>query len=374
VSRTLGSPARRPQEPLLVVEDLRVHFSAGKRRIRAVDGVSFELQRGETLGIVGESGSGKSVLARSIMGLIADEGPIQEGSVCFDGRELIGMKKRARRRIWGASMAMVFQDPLTSLNPVMKIGKQVTESIRAHQKVSRSAATDMAVDLLHSVRVPEPQRRLGQYPDELSGGMRQRVAIAIALSCSPQLLIADEPTTALDVTIQAEILELLQELQQSRGMSLVLISHDLGVVAGRTDRVAVMYGGRIVEHGPTEEVFENARMPYTEALLGAIPRLELPSHTRLQAIVGRPPDPTRQRIGCSFAPRCPRAQDKCRQDSPVLIGDDNPEHEYACWYPLNASEDDAEPPPESPPPPEADTDATTTRRDPESFLSRASGA
>jgi peptide/nickel transport system ATP-binding protein len=320
--------------PLLVVDNLVTHFIAGRRRIRAVDGVSFRLARGATLGVVGESGSGKTIMARSLMGLLPEEGLFQAGSVRFEGEELIGLSKRQHRAIWGPGMAMVFQDPLTSLNPVMKIGPQITEAIKAHRKMGRADALDLAVDLLRSVHIPEPARRLGQYPNELSGGMRQRVAIAIALSCGPRLLIADEPTTALDVTIQAEILDLLQELQEQRGMSLILVSHDLAVVAGRTDEVAVMYGGKIVEHGRTVAVFEQTRMPYTEALLGAIPRLELPSHTKLKAIGGRPPDPSASPMGCSFSPRCPYAQAKCEGEVPPLERTDSSDHLYACWYPL----------------------------------------
>jgi peptide/nickel transport system ATP-binding protein len=331
-----GPTSSSGSEPLLVVEGLTTQFTVGSRRIHAVDGVSFTLGRGATLGVVGESGSGKSVMARSLMGLLPDEGVTRRGSVRFEGRELVGLRRREQRRIWGPGIAIVFQDPLTSLNPVMRIGTQITEAIRAHSNLGRTEAEAKAVELLDAVHVPEPAKRVHQYPNELSGGTRQRVAIAIALSCSPKLLIADEPTTALDVTIQAEILDLLAELQQQRGMSLILISHDLGVVAGRTDEVAVMYGGRIVERGPTVAVFEHTRMPYTQALLGAIPRLEQPSHSRLQAIDGRPPDPSRPSVGCSFGPRCPNAQARCRADKPALAPAETARHEFACWYPLGA--------------------------------------
>jgi len=320
--------------PLLVIEDLRVRFRSHGRTVRAVDGVSLTLDRGATLGVVGESGSGKSVMARSIMGLIT--GAEIEGSVRFEGRDIGAMSLGERRRIWGPGMAMVFQDPLTSLNPVMKIGSQIVEAVRAHEPVGRKAARDRAVELLDDVRVPEPRRRCTQYPHELSGGMRQRVAIAIALACSPKLLIADEPTTALDVTIQAEILDLLQDLQEQRHMSLVLISHNLAVVAGRTDRIAVMYGGRIVEQGRTAAVFEATRMPYTEALLSALPRPDLPPHARLRAITGRPPDPTRAEAGCAFAPRCPYAQPTCRDAAPALQAAREGDHTFACWFPLGA--------------------------------------
>jgi peptide/nickel transport system ATP-binding protein len=321
-----------PTAPLLALEELRVRFHAAHRTVRAVDGVTLSLARGATLGVVGESGSGKSVMARSIMGLLP--GADITGHVHFEGQDMATLPVRARRRIWGPGMAMVFQDPLTSLNPVMKIGTQIVEAIRAHRNVSRSEALGQAVQLLNDVRVPEAKRRVDQYPHELSGGMRQRVAIAIALSCSPKLLIADEPTTALDVTIQAEILDLLQELQESRQMSLILISHNLAVVAGRTDRIAVMYGGRIVEYGPTASVFEHTRMPYTEALLNALPRPDLPAHARLEAISGRPPDPTRPMPGCCFHPRCPYVQQVCREETPGLRAAETTDHDYACWFPL----------------------------------------
>ena len=320
--------------PLLSVEDLKVHFTVRGRRIRAVDGVSFSLQRGATLGVVGESGSGKSVMVRCIMGLVPEEGLTRSGRIWFEGRDLTVLSKREQRALWGPGVAIVFQDPLTALNPVMKIGHQIAEAIRAHERVRRPEALERAVDLLRDVHVPDPGRRIGQFPHELSGGMRQRVAIAIALACSPRLLIADEPTTALDVTIQADILDLLQELQRARQMSLILISHNLGVVAGRTDEVAVMYGGRIVEHGPTDAVFDSTRMPYTEALLNAIPDLEAPSHTPLRAIEGRPPDPSQLTDACRFAPRCPYAQAKCHVDGPALETAESPAHRFACWFPL----------------------------------------
>jgi peptide/nickel transport system ATP-binding protein len=332
--RRVNRQPHPPSAAQLVVEDLAAHFVTPAGRIRAVDGVSFSLDPGASLGIVGESGSGKSVMARSLMGLIPGRGVVQSGRVVFEGTDITAASLAERRAIWGPGMAMIFQDPMTSLNPVMKIGHQITESLRTHLHLDRAAAWQRAHQMLVDVHVPEPERRLSQYPHELSGGMRQRVAIAIALACDPRLLIADEPTTALDVTIQADILDLLQELQASRDMSLILVSHDLGVVAGRTDEVAVMYAGRFVEHATTAQVFEAARMPYTEALLQAIPRIEHPSHSRLNAIPGRPPDPINAPSGCPFAPRCQYAQTDCTSTTPVLVSDPSTSHRYACLHPL----------------------------------------
>lgn len=329
-------PDEARPDVLLAAEDLRTHFVGRSGRVRAVDGVSFELRSGATLGIVGESGSGKSVMARSLMGLLPASGVEQSGRVLFDGVDLQRATRTERRRLWGPGVAMVFQDPMTSLNPVLKIGTQIIETLRAHMPLNRAAAQERAMRLLADVHVPDPEQRLTQYPHELSGGLRQRVAIAIALSCDPKLLIADEPTTALDVTIQAEILDLLQELQAKRRMSLILISHDLGVVAGRTDEVAVMYAGRFVEHGTTSEVFNSTRMPYTEALLHAIPRLDQPSHSVLSVIPGRPPDPGREPSGCSFAPRCRCVRDDCLTQAPDLVQEPGGRHRYACLHPLTA--------------------------------------
>jgi oligopeptide/dipeptide ABC transporter ATP-binding protein len=288
--------------PLLEVRDLRTAFSTPRGLVRAVDGVSFSLQRGQTLGVVGESGSGKSVLSRSIMGLLASNAQ-RSGQVLFEGRDISDLSPAAYRELWGAEMAMVFQDPMTALNPVMKVGRQITESLRFHLGMDKSEARETAVALLRAVKIPEPDQRFDAYPHEMSGGMRQRVVIAVALACGPKLLLADEPTTALDVTVQAQILDLLAEQQRDRYMAVILVTHDLGVVAGRADHIAVMYAGRVVETAPTAVLFRDMQMPYTEALLSAIPKLEQRSHTRLTAIGGRPPDLVSPPTGCAFSPQ-----------------------------------------------------------------------
>ena len=317
--------------PLLEVDNLVTHFRSDRGLVRAVDGVSFSLERGQTLGIVGESGCGKTVLSRSIMGLLPPKNVVIGGHVRFEGRDLGALRAVDMRRVWGAEIAMVFQDPMTSLNPVMRIGVQVTEGLRVHLDMDKDRATETAIALLKSVGIPEAERRMHQYPFELSGGMRQRVTIAIAIACGPKLLIADEPTTALDVTVQAQILNLLQDKQRERHMAMILVTHDLGVVAGRTDHIAVMYAGKIVETAPTATLFTEMRMPYTEALIRSIPKPAAPSHTRLRAIEGRPPDLVRPPVGCNFAPRCPYARDKCHDHEPPLEGG---EHAFACWYPI----------------------------------------
>jgi peptide/nickel transport system ATP-binding protein len=322
--------------PLLEVENLRTSFETALGVVGAVDGVSFSLARGRSLGIVGESGSGKTILSRSIMGLLPRRNVIREGSVRFEGMELTTMSLRQRRNIWGAEMAMIFQDPMTSLNPVMKVGKQIAEPLRIHLDMSRSDATATALRLLEDVGIPEPEKRLGQYPHELSGGMRQRIMIAMALACGPTLLFADEPTTALDVTVQAQILDLIQAQRQDRNMSVILVTHDLGVVAGHTDEIIVMYAGQIVERAPTPVLFSEMRMPYTEALLESIPKLDDPSHTRLRAIAGRPPDLIHPPKGCRFSPRCPYAQDRCVAEPPPLVEAETPGHTFACWYPVGS--------------------------------------
>jgi peptide/nickel transport system ATP-binding protein len=326
--------------PLLQVENLQTQFRTGRGLLRAVDGVSFTLDRGETIGIVGESGSGKSVLVRSIMNLLPRTASV-EGRVVFEGTDVRKLPKAERKHFWGPQMAMVFQDPMTSLNPVKKIGRQLTDPLRYHLHLSRDAARKRALELLDLVRIPEAGRRLGQYPHELSGGMRQRVIIAIALSCNPKLLIADEPTTALDVTVQKQILDLLASLQRDLDMAMILITHDLGVVAGRAKRIAVMYGGQIVETADTRSLFSSMRHPYTEALLKSIPRIEQPSHTRLEAIAGRPPDMVRPPKGCRFAPRCRYAQASCIDSPPELVPGPQPGHRFRCFYPVGTPEGEA---------------------------------
>jgi peptide/nickel transport system ATP-binding protein len=316
--------------PLLQVCDLCVEFRTERGPLRAVDGVSFQLETGRTLGIVGESGCGKTVLSRSLLRL----NPVASGRVLLDGRDLVTMEEAELRAVRGRDLSIVFQDPMTSLNPVLTIGAQIAETLTHHLGMGRRAARTRARELLAAVGIPSPDSRLGEYPHQLSGGMRQRVTIAMALACEPRLLIADEPTTALDVTVQAQILDLLKQQQRERGMAMILVSHDLGVVAGRTDEIAVMYAGRIVERAPTRELFARTRMPYTQALLRAIPRLEQASHTRLLAIGGRPPDLVSPPPGCRFAPRCGRAQERCRDEEPPLQPDSAPFHDYACWYPV----------------------------------------
>ncbi len=332
---TLEFPdATTPGGPLLVVEDLHTAFKTSRGTVRAVDGVSLTVDRGRTLGVVGESGSGKTVLSRSIMGLLPPRDVIKSGTVHFDGRELTAMTPEELRKVWGAELSMIFQDPMTALNPVKRIGKQITESLRLHLDLNRSEAKATAVELLRSVGIPSPEQRIRWYPFQLSGGMRQRVMIAIALACAPRLVMADEPTTGLDVTVQAQILDLLVELQRERHMAVILVTHDLGVVANRADDIVVMYAGRVVEQAPTRTLFRDTRMPYTRALMDSIPRLSDPSGVRLHAIAGRPPDLIHPPAGCRFAPRCPYVQDKCREIEPPLRTAGSADHLFACWFPL----------------------------------------
>ena len=302
---------------LLDVSGLTVRFASQGRVVHAVEDVSFALDAGETLGIVGESGSGKSVTALAVMRLVqSPPGRIAAGRVLFEGRDLLAMDADRIRKLRGREIAMIFQDPMTSLNPVLTIGRQLTEVLETHLGLDPRQARMRAVDLLTLVGIPEAERRLDDYPHRFSGGMRQRVMIAMAVACRPKILIADEPTTALDVTIQAQILEILANLQREFGMALLLITHDLGVVAGLADRIAVMYGGRIVEQGPTDDLFADPRMPYTIGLLGSIPRLDRPDDRRLTPIPGRPPEAIGPDAGCRFAPRCPHAAAICRAAPP----------------------------------------------------------
>jgi oligopeptide/dipeptide ABC transporter ATP-binding protein len=323
-----------PGEPLLMVEDLHTAFRTSRGTVRAVDGVSLSVGRGKTLGIVGESGSGKTVLSRSIMGLLPPRDVIRSGTVLFAGHDLTAMTPNELRQVWGAELSMIFQDPMTALNPVKRIGKQITESLRLHLGMDRSEANANAIELLRSVGIPSPEQRIRWYPFQLSGGMRQRVMIAIALACAPRLVMADEPTTGLDVTVQAQILDLLADLQRERHMAVILVTHDLGVVATRADDIVVMYAGRVVERAPTHTLFHDTHMPYTQALMDSIPRLADPSGTRLHAIAGRPPDLIHPPKGCRFAPRCPYVQDKCRESEPPLRTAGSPDHLFACWFPL----------------------------------------
>ncbi len=332
---------RETEGPLLEVEDLHTSFALGHGSVKAVDGVSFSLERGKTIGIVGESGSGKTVLSRTIMGLNTASNVTITGSVRYAGEELVGRSPKRMRTLFGSEMAMVFQDPMTSLNPVVKIGRQLTEHVRYHLDMGKREADEVAIALLNSVRIPEPEARLDVYPHQMSGGMRQRVCIAMALACGPRLLFADEPTTALDVTVQAQILNLLAEQQRDRAMGMVLVTHDLGVVAGRTDEIAVMYAGRVVEKARTSTLFAEMRHPYTQGLLQSIPKTSEAKHTRLNAIFGRPPDLIAPPPGCKFAPRCPYAQDRCREEEPALTDPETPGHEFRCFYPVGTPENQA---------------------------------
>jgi oligopeptide/dipeptide ABC transporter ATP-binding protein len=323
-----------PGEPLLTVSDLHTSFRTTRGTVKAVDGVSFTVGAGKTLGIVGESGSGKTVLSRSVMGLLPLRDVVKSGSVHFAGHELTEMPPDQLRQVWGAELSMIFQDPMTALNPVKRIGEQITESLRLHLRMDRKEANSTAVELLRSVGIPSPEERIRWYPFQLSGGMRQRVMIAIALACAPRLVLADEPTTGLDVTVQAQILDLLARLQLERHMAMILVTHDLGVVANRADEIIVMYAGRIVEQAPTRVLFSDTRMPYTRALMDSIPRLADPSGARLHAIAGRPPDLINPPKGCKFSPRCPFVQDKCRESEPPLRTAGSPDHLFSCWFPL----------------------------------------
>ncbi len=318
----------------LEVTNLSTHIKLTRSTVQAVGNVDLAIDVGETLGLVGESGCGKSMLGLSILGLLPKGGSILNGSVALGGRELVGLPDAELRKLRGNEVAMIFQDSQSSLNPTKTIGEQVAEPVRLHRDVSRKEANDRALEVLELVGLPQPRERLGNYPHQLSGGLRQRVMIAIALACEPKVLLADEPTTALDVTIQAQILALLDELEDRLGMATLLVTHDMGVVAGRATRVSVMYAGRIVETASTEEIFSAMRHPYTQALLGSIPRLTQDNRKALVSIRGLPPDLTNPPMGCRFAPRCPHATDQCREQEPPLAGK-NPDHLFACWHPVD---------------------------------------
>jgi peptide/nickel transport system ATP-binding protein len=319
---------------LLEVDSLQTHFRTPGGVNRAVDGVSFAIEPGQTLAIVGESGCGKSVTAMSILRLIPEPPGKIAGAIRFQGRNLLDLSDREMRSIRGNDISMIFQEPMTSLNPVLTVGRQIAETLRLHQGLDRKAAEDRAIEMLHLVGIPEPRRRAADYPHALSGGMRQRVMIAIALACSPKLLIADEPTTALDVTIQAQILDLMRDLKSRVGAAIMLITHDLGVVAEVAERVVVMYAGRKVEEAPVAELFRNPRHPYTRGLLGAVPRLGSSlagSQTRLAEIPGLVPSFNERVTGCVFAGRCTEATDLCRRLAPALEAK-APDHVAACHY------------------------------------------
>lgn len=323
-------------EPLIEITDLKTRFHIPEGTVYAVNGISFYLNNGETLAVVGESGCGKSVSMLSIMGLIAiPPGEIASGSAIFLGKDLFKLSNTEMEDIRGKEIAMIFQDPMTSLNPVLTIGRQITESLRVHLGMSQEEANQRAVDLLDQVGIPGAAQRLGDYPHQFSGGMRQRVMIAMALACEPKLLIADEPTTALDVTIQAQIVELMIRLREQFGMSIIWITHDLGVVAGIADRVMVMYAGFLVEQGNVNEIYENALHPYTRALMEALPRVDKRRDRRLKSIPGAPPSLLVEPKGCPFAVRCDYVIDQCRVENPILRNIDGT-HQVACWVELEA--------------------------------------
>ncbi|WP_042479289.1 ABC transporter ATP-binding protein [Bacillus ndiopicus] len=307
------------QQKVLEVKNLKTHFFTKEGVSKAVDGVSFYLNKGETIGVVGESGCGKSMTSLSILNLIpSPPGKIVEGEILLHGKNIVGLPQEELRQIRGKKISMIFQEPMTSLNPVITVGEQIAETIRLHEKLPRKQAWDKAVEMLRIVGIPSPEKRAKQEPYQLSGGMRQRVMIAMALACSPDVLIADEPTTALDVTIQAQILEILKDLQQKMGMSIIFITHDLGVVSEMCDKVAVMYAGQVIEEGATEELFEQPLHPYTRGLIDSLPKL-YEEQDELQTIEGSVPSPYKYPVGCRYADRCPFARDLCREAQPELI-------------------------------------------------------
>jgi len=323
--------------PLLEITDLRTDIQLRRSVVHAVDGVTLRVEAGETLGIVGESGCGKTMTALSIMNLLPTGGHIVGGTIRLGGTTISELDNEAMRRIRGNEVGMIFQDPLTSLNPTMTVGKQIAEAVELHREVPKEQAMDRAAEVLDLVGLPRARERINEYPHQFSGGMRQRVMIAMALACEPKLLIADEPTTALDVTIQKQILELIDGLRRRLGMAVILVTHDLGVIAGRADRVAVMYAGKIAETTDTSALYSNPRHPYTEALFQSLPDKAAETRERLYSIPGLPPDLTNPPVGCRFAPRCRYATDRCRAEEPNLLGE-VPGHEFACFFPVGERE------------------------------------
>ncbi len=320
-----------PLPTLLTVNDLRTYFTTREGTVKAVDGISYDIQEGETVGLVGESGCGKSVSALSLLRLVqSPPGRIVGGSVEFEGRDLLQLSDADMREVRGNDIAMVFQEPMSSLNPVLTVERQITEALEVHLRIGKREATSRAAELLHMVGIPDAADRLKSYPHQFSGGMRQRVMIAMALSCNPKLLIADEPTTALDVTIQAQILELLQRLSAETGTAVLIITHNLGVIARYASRVNVMYAGKIVENGRAVDLFQNPQHPYTKGLLQSVPRFSQGRGTKLSTIEGTPPDLAHLPTGCAFHPRCTYAIDQCRADTPTLTVRE-PDHAAACW-------------------------------------------
>ncbi|GGA60700.1 ABC transporter ATP-binding protein [Pseudoclavibacter endophyticus] len=336
VARAAAPSGGGEPETVLKVDELHVTFSRAGRKIHAVNGLSYRLQAGRMLAIIGESGSGKSVSVRALMGLLPPSASVS-GSAVLGDNELIGLDERSMRALRGSEIAMVFQDPARSLNPTMTVGAQVSEAIRMHSEVSKKEAQKLAIEKLRLVRLPAAERRYHEYPHQLSGGMRQRVVIAIALAADPRVLIADEATTALDVTTQAQIMELVLDLQHRLGTAVIMISHDLGLAACYADDVLVMYAGRAVEHARTAQLFSNVRMPYTKALLGAIPQVGAAPHSRLNVIGGHPPDLGALPEGCSFRDRCPRATEQCVERPP--LDEHEPGHRFACWHPVDSKEE-----------------------------------
>ncbi|MNB67744.1 Oligopeptide transport ATP-binding protein OppD [compost metagenome] len=325
-------------QPILKIENLHTHFFTEKGEVPAVDGVDLYINPGEVLGVVGESGCGKSVTSLSVLKLVPNPpGRIVDGRILFKGRDIVPMKEREMRKIRGNAVSMIFQEPMTSLNPLFTVGQQIIETVRLHQGISKKEAREHAVDMLRKVGIPRPESIIDEYPHQLSGGMRQRVMIAMSISCNPELLIADEPTTALDVTIQAQILDLIRRLNEEQGTAVMMITHDLGVVAEMCHRVAVMYAGKVVEEGTVRDIFKNPLHPYTQGLIASVPRMD-ETRERLYSIPGNVPILSTSMQGCRFAPRCPHVMDICRQSLPELTLQDD-RHSSRCWLHESDRED-----------------------------------